>query len=220
MRAMIRFWHEDQLYVREEKRGQLNVRNGVIDWTSDTEASAVLQRRPDGGWNDPDSSHVGSASRELESEVIESFGEATATRRTRQWSAITLDCRTHLDDPAGRETFFDAVIQKLLTIQGHPKADRVYDWLEIVFTYAAGKAFVYCSRYMPSSRVFRLAGQHDVRLVWCPLHRIPAALLERHRTWRQLWLSESQWERLTERLATAKTGRRAAQPRERIFGAG
>ena len=207
VRTTIRFWHEDQLYVREERRGHLNVRNGVIDWTSDTEGSDVLQRRPDGGWNEPDSPHVGSVSREFSHEVLENFGEAQATLRTRQWSAITLDCPTYLDDPAGRETFYEAVITKLLDLPPH--ADHLYGWLQVVFSYASGKPFVYCSRYVPSARVFRLAREHDVQLVWCPLHRIPAALLERHRTWRQLWLSESQWERLTERMATVKTGRRA-----------
>lgn len=149
VRTTIRFWHEDQLYVREERRGHLNVRNGVIDWTSDTEQSDILQRRPDGGWNEPDSPHVGSVSRELGHEVLESFGQAQATLRTRQWSAITLDCPTHLDDPAGRETFYDAVITKLVDIQGHRQEDHLYGWLQIVFTYASGKPFVYCSRYVP-----------------------------------------------------------------------
>ena len=78
---------------------------------------------------------------------------------------------------------------------GQSKSDNLYGWLRVVFAYATGKPFVYYSRYVPSARVFQLAREHDVRLVWSPLHRIPAALLERHRTWRQLWLSESQWER-------------------------
>lgn len=84
--------------------------------------------------------------------------------------------------------------------------------MQVVFAYAAGKPFVYCSRYVPGPRVFRLAREHDVRLVWSPLHRIPSSLLKRHRTWRQLWLTERQWERLTERMATAKTGRRGVGP--------
>jgi hypothetical protein len=84
VRATIRFWHEDRLYVREEQRGQLNVRNGVIDWSSGSEQSDVLQGRHDGGWNDPDSSQVGSASREFGHEVLEQFGKAQATLRTRQ----------------------------------------------------------------------------------------------------------------------------------------
>ena len=179
----------------------------MIDWTSDSEQSDVLQRRHDGGWNDPDSPHVGNASREFDHQVLEHYGKAQATLRTRQWSAFTLDCPTYLDEPAGRETFFDTVITKLVDIQGQPKSDNLYGWLRVVFAYAAGKPFVYYSRYVPSARVFELAREHDVQLVWSPLHRIPAALLERHRTWRQLWLTERQWERLTERMATAKTGR-------------
>jgi len=81
---------------------------------------------------------------------------------------------------------------------------------DVVFAYAAGKPFVYCSRYQPSPRVFGLARTHGVQLVWSPLHEIPPALLERHGTWRLLWLSESQSECLAERLATAKTDRPAA----------
>jgi hypothetical protein len=109
--------------------------------------------------------------------------------------------------PAGRETFYDTVIAKLVDIQGESKSDNLYGWLRVVFAYATGKPFVYCSRYVPSARVFRLAREYDVQLVWSPLHRIAAALLARHRTWRQLWLAESQWERLTERMASARTGR-------------
>jgi hypothetical protein len=48
---------------------------------------------------------------------------------------------------------------------------------------------------------------HKVRLRWCPLGRLSAALLARYRVWRQLWLSDSQWRALQARLA-ARTGNR------------
>ena len=105
---------------------------------------------------------------------------------------------------------FDGVIQRLVNLQRDPAMDDLYSWLDVVFAYAAGKPFVYCSRYQPSPRVFGLARTHGVQLVWSPLHEIPPALLERHGTWRLLWLSESQSECLAERLATAKTDRPAA----------
>ena len=76
VRATIRHWHDDRLFVREEQQGRLNIRNAVIDWTSDDEQSAVLQRRPNGGWNDPDCSYVGSASREFGYKVLENLGGA------------------------------------------------------------------------------------------------------------------------------------------------
>jgi hypothetical protein len=207
VRATIRHWHDERLYVREEQRRRLNIRNGVIDWTSDDEQSAVLQRRPSGGWSDPDSPHVGSASREFTHKVLESFGEAQVTLRTREWTAITLDHPTTVpDQDLFFDTFYQSVILKLVDIQGERYADNLYGWLRIVFKFAAGKPFVYYSRYVPSPRVFRLAREHDVQLVHCPLHRIPAPLLARHGTWRQLWLSTSQWKRLNERIGTARIG--------------
>ena len=130
VRATIRHWHDDRLFVREEQRGRLNIRNGVIDWTSDDEQSAVLQRRPSGGWNDPDSSYVGSASREFGYKVLEHLGEGQVTLRTREWSAVTLDSPTYLRRPAGRQTFFDTVISELLKIQGERRSDNLYGWLE------------------------------------------------------------------------------------------
>jgi len=45
-----------------------------------------------------------------------------------------------------------------------------------------------------------------VDLVWSPLRRVPQELLRRHRRWRQLWLAESQWEVLKERLDASKSG--------------
>lgn len=60
-----------------------------------------------------------------------------------------------------------------MDIQGVSQSDNLYGWLRVVFAYATGKPFVYCSRYVPSPH----------------------------------GLSESQWERLTERMATAKAGR-------------
>ncbi|MBA2305216.1 MAG: hypothetical protein H0W08_21660 [Acidobacteria bacterium] len=135
--------------MREERRGQLNVRNGVIDWSNDTEQSDVLQGRHRGGWNEPDSPRVGSVSREPEHQVLERFGEAQVTLRTRQWSAITLDCPTHLDAPAGRQTFYDVVILELVNLQAS-RSDNLYGWLQVVFAYAAGKPFVYCSVTFPA----------------------------------------------------------------------
>ena len=69
VRATIRHWQDDTLYVREARRGAMRFTNGVIDWTSSTERSPVLWSlgaNDRGGWNDPDSPHVGSCSREVQ----------------------------------------------------------------------------------------------------------------------------------------------------------
>ncbi|HOG29123.1 MAG TPA: hypothetical protein PLT35_07575 [Vicinamibacterales bacterium] len=205
VRATIRFWHQDHIYVREEQRGLLNVRNGAIDW-SDEEDSDVPSGRAAGGWNDPDSVRVGSASRETEAaEVLSQAGESLVTRRRREWSLMTLDLPTFR--PAGGggtrpgpDTFFGHVIEPLLSIKGEPGQDHVYGWLEAMFKFCAGKPFAYYSRYRPSPRIHALAREHRVTLLWQPLGLVPAALLKRNRTFRQLWLSASQWAALSSRL--------------------
>jgi hypothetical protein len=207
VRATIRHWSEDALYVRQDQRGRMNVTNGAIDWSSATEDADILQgRREGGGWNDPDSAHVGSASRELEDELISRSGDARVVRRVREWSVITLDSPTYVHRPKGRATFYDAVINAgLLKVQGRPD-DNVYAWLAAMFRFCTGKPFVYYSRYVPGPRIRALAREHDVELAWLPLHRIPQELLRRQRRWRQLWLAESQWETLQHRIDAAKSG--------------
>ena len=59
--------------------------------------------------------------------------------------------------------------------------DDVYGWLELVFPFCEGKPFVYYSQYVPSARIHALARSHKVRLRWCPLSRLSAPLLARHR---------------------------------------
>jgi hypothetical protein len=58
---------------------------------------------------------------------------------------------------------------------------------------------------LPGPRLFAIARAHDVAFVWSPLGRVSGGLLERHRTFRQLWLAESQWETLKERLTAGET---------------
>ena len=43
VRTTIRFWHEDQVYVRRHLPGSESIRNGVIDWTSRAEDSKILR---------------------------------------------------------------------------------------------------------------------------------------------------------------------------------
>jgi hypothetical protein len=209
VRATIRHWQDGTLYVREKRRGALRFTNGVIDWTSRTERSPILWNRGasgQAGWNDPDSPHVGSCSREVQPhDVLFSLGQSEATLRHREWSVLTLDCPTYLDRPRGRQTFWGAVIEHLLSVQGTSE-DHLHTWFEAMCRFCAGKPLVYYSRYVPGPGLFAIARVHCVRLVWSPLDRIPAPLLVRHRTFRQLHLSTSQWKELRRRLSEARGG--------------
>jgi hypothetical protein len=75
-----------------------------------------------------------------------------------------------------------------------------------VCRFCSGKPLVYYSRYVPGPGLFDIARQNRVLLVWSPLDRLPAPLLERHRTFRQLHLSASQWKELRRRLGEARSG--------------
>ena len=120
-------------------------------------------------------------------------------------SAHALDCPTYLEHPRGRQTFWDAVIAPLLSVQ-NTSADNVYTWFETMCHFCAGKPLVYYSRYRPGPGLVDIARLNGVRLVWSPLHRIPEPLLERHRTFRQLHLSASQWKELRRRLGEGRSG--------------
>ncbi len=209
VRATIRFSHEDQIYVRQHQPTSYNIRNGVIDWTSRTEDSDILRGGgPHAGWNDPDSRAIGSVSREVRYETIGREGPAEVTRRWREWSFVTLDCPTW-EGRAASGTLWDLVIKPLVDLK--TVRDDVYDWLELVFSFCEGKPFVYYSRYSPSARIVELARSHKVQFRWCPLSQLSPALRERHASWRQLWLADSQWRGLRARLATGVRNRHDPQ---------
>ena len=72
VRTTIRFWHEDQVYVRRHLQRSESIRNGVIDWTSRAEDSKILRGGGGrgAGWNDPDSTVIGCVSRAVGHETI------------------------------------------------------------------------------------------------------------------------------------------------------
>jgi hypothetical protein len=131
---------------------------------------------------------------------------AQVTRRPREWSMITLDAPTFTAGPIRRQTFYKAVICPLIAVQGRP-TDHIYTWLETMFTFCSGKPFVYFSQYQPSARIVALARAHRVDFVWRALARLPPELLDRHRTFRQLRLADSQWKQLLTRLEATRGGR-------------
>ena len=201
VRTTIRFWHEDQVYVRRHPQRSEIIRNGVIDWTSRAEDSKILRGGGGraAGWNDPDSTVIGYVSRVVGHETIAQQGESAVTRRPREWSFVTLDHPT-FDDRSGHGRLLESRHRAPSGSPGRGRED-VYDWLEVIFTFCEGKPFVYYSQYVPSARIHALARSHKVRLRWCPLDRLSATLLARHRFWHQLWLSDSQWQALLARLS-------------------
>jgi hypothetical protein len=217
-RTTIRFWHEDQVYVRRHQQAPGSIRNGVIDWTSSTEHSEILRGGgPLSGWNDPDLTAIGSVSRVVGHETICTQGQSEVTRRTREWSFVTLDHPTFESGPRAG-ALWTRVIEPLLDLQNGP--EDVYDWLELVFTFCEGKPFVYYSQYLPSARIDAMARAHKVRLRWCPLGRLSLTLVARHRLWHQLWLSDSQWRALQARLAARTENYQYPQPADAVAGRG
>ena len=206
VRTTIRFWHEDRIYVSQRRPAPDHFRNGVIDWRNRTEDSEILRGGggPGAGWNDPDSTAIGSVSRDVKSDTIMKRGKARVMRRWREWSFVTLDHPTFETGPASG-AFWDRVIQPLVNLEDG--RDDVYHWLELVFSFCEGKPFVYYSAYRPSARIHALARSHKVQLRWCPLSHLSGALRARHGTWRQLRLGDSQWSQLQARLAAGVRNR-------------
>lgn len=204
VRETIRHWKEGTIYVREEQRGQMNFTNGLIDWTSDSEYSDVLQGRIGGGWVDPSARHIGSASRQPDgTDITLQTTPYTAWIQCRELSLITLDAPTWGQGAEEDHDFYHRVILPLLAIQGTPE-DNLYGWLEIMFRFCPGKPFVYYSRYVPSPRIHALATKHNVKLAHVPLHRLSQALLRKHHQFLFFELTRPQWDEMNRRLQVRK----------------
>ena len=119
VRRTIRFWHEDRIYVSQHRPAPEAIRNGVIDWRNRTEDSEILHGEADQvkGWNDPDSTAIGSVSRDVKNDTILKQGKARVMRRWREWSFVTLDHPTFKNGPASGP-FWDRVIQPLVNLEG------------------------------------------------------------------------------------------------------
>jgi hypothetical protein len=199
LRETIRHWQEGAIYVRHERRGRMNFTNGAVDWVNPSEQAAGLQGRlSEGGWIDPSSTWVGTASRETESGAVLREHPYHLQMDRREFTLLSLDSVNWAGEDHAEETFYRHVIRPLVDIQRTPK-DTVYGWLEIMFQYCQGKPFVYYSRYVPSPRIYALASRHNVKLVHAPLHQIPARLLRKHQTFRFLELTPEQWEEIRKR---------------------
>ena len=206
VRATLRNWAKGTIYVREEQRGHLNFRSGAIDWTNVSEHSDVLTGKKAGGWIDPDFTRLGSCSREADMKVLETDPRIQLDHR--EFTLVTLDAPTSFrtatpgitkNDP---KTFYSLVIRPLIRVQNTDK-DNLYGWLDIMFKFCAGKPFAYYSRYVPSPEIHRIAWRHKVRVVHFPLQRLPAKLLNRHKSFRFFGFTPEQWEEFQRRRAAS-----------------
>lgn len=209
VRATLRNWAEGRIYVREEQRGHLNFRNGAIDWINASEHSDCLTGRlPEGGWIDPDLTRLGSCSRE--SRIPGSLLSHVPLQQDpwiqldhREFTLITLDAATSRPGSIrSSPSFYTSVIRPLIGLKNTPK-DNLYEWLEIMFEFCAGKPFAYYSMYVPSPMVHRLAWRHKVNVVHFPLQHLPSKLLKRHKTFRFFSLTRKQWEEFQRRRSAS-----------------
>ena len=221
VRDTIRHWKDGEVYVREQANAQLRVTNAIIDFTSRTERSFVLQGKAKGvdhaGWLDPSFDHVGSCSREATELKVLQEQPCHVSNRLRDLSMVSLDCPNSLKDRS-KKTFYDYVILPLVHIAEQAKnndtvaegrfnggnvrlvertgGDNLYGWLDVMFRFCKRKTVVYYSAYVPSQRIHRVARKHHVRLIHIPLSRIPKPLLLRNRTFRFMHLTRTQWDEL------------------------
>lgn len=207
VRATLRNWAEGTIYVCEEQRGHLNFKNGAIDWSNASEHSDILTGKKKGGWIDPDLTRLGSCSRETER--LEALGKDPWIQRDfRDFTLVTLDVPTSIPKRKSevgkndRKSFYDLVIRPLVDMQ-KTKKDNLYGWLDIMFEFCAGKTFAYYSQYVPSPEIHRIAWKHRVQVVHFPLQRLPAKLLNRHRSFRFFAFTREQWEEFQRRRAAA-----------------
>lgn len=213
IKATLRSWNDETVYVREGERRPLNFKNALVDFASQREDSPFLQgagaqeyrgRGCDNvGWIDPDCLHVGGCSRQAELQVEQDF-PCRVFVHVRALSLITLDATTSTEGPDDDgNSFFDRVIRQLLEAQGG-ESDNLHSWLEVMFEFCEGKPFAYFSHYAPSQRIHRIAARHRVKIVHFPLSTIAKPLLKRNRAFRGISCTQSQYEALLEKVADHK----------------
>jgi hypothetical protein len=187
----------DGLDVRAtERRGHQNFTNGAIDWINVSEHSDLLSGYVENaGWIDPSFTRIGSASRTLECEVLQK--DPWVQRNHRKFTLISLDA------PNSGPVFYNRVILPLVNLKGSSK-DHLYEWLEIMFHFCAGKPFAYYSVYVPSPQIHRIAWKHKVQIVHFPLNHLPSTLLNRNGSFRFLSLTRRQWKEF-DRRRSART---------------
>jgi hypothetical protein len=206
VRATLRHWKDGTIYVRDGGRTPLKITNGLIDFSSRSEDSAVLrghgQDGHEAGWSDPSLVHVGSASRQARYCTVLQEQPCQVTLHDRELSLITTDVPTSAPKGSKIPSFYDRVITELIELG--PDRDNLYAWLDVMFRFCSGKPFVYYSRYVPGPRIHAIARQYRVRVVHRPLQQIPRILREQNRRFHLLYLTRPQWEALLAQIAESK----------------
>jgi hypothetical protein len=214
VRATLRKWTEDTVYVREEGRAHQNFTNAAIDWINASERSDLLTGKEEGGWTEPSFLQIGSVSRTTKWDEVQK--DPWIQRDYRKFSLISLDG----GGIRSSEVFYDSVIYPLVELgEARNRKDNLYEWLEIMFRFCAGKPFAYYSMYVPSPEIHRIAWRHKVHVVHFPLHRLPSRLLDRNRSFLFLELTRKQWEEFDRRRsARTATWSETSLPRARSIG--
>lgn len=188
VRATLRNWTEDTIYVREDRRGHQDFTNGAIDWANTSEHSDLLTGKESSGWIDPDFTKIASASLEGDDHVVLQQ-DPWIQRDFRRFTLVSLDSANKIPGKGG---FYDRVTMPLVHLKRTPE-HNLYEWLDIMFRFCARKPFAYYSTYVPSPEIHSIAWKHKVQVVHFPLHRLPFRLLERNRSFRFLALTREQW---------------------------
>jgi hypothetical protein len=181
-----------EVWVREVAHAPLKITNAALDWEYSSEQAPALQDHSaeHGGWIDPSEYFsIGSASRERGVYRVLRAAPILQIDR-RDWTLLTLDAGNFAE--GDRETFYTRVIYPLVTVPR--EHDNIYEWLDIMFRFCAGKDFAYISHYVPSARIHAIARRHRVRVHHVPLSLIPRALLRRNRYFRFGEVSSPLWQ--------------------------
>jgi hypothetical protein len=205
--------------IQSDGRRPQKFTNGIIDWTSSSESASVLQGTTLGGWIDPDCAHVGGMSRvRNDTRVAIATEPAGVNLERREWSFITLDAPTWMTDASRRsEGLYPRLIRPVVELVGS-RDDNLYGWLDLVFSFCAGKTVVYYSRYVPSVLIGRIAAAHAVRLTHRSMRVLPEALFARNAAYRSMHFSLEQWRALESRLAGAGLHAEAGMVRAHLAG--
>ena len=214
VRETIRHLREGDVYIRQPLRAPARVRNGLIDFSSSSEDSWILQKAglayspgapyadaKQGGWIDPSFPNMASVSWTVRDPMVVQEEPIWIQRNYRELTLISLDAQTWLTGGNTR-TFYGRVIEPLLDLS--PPQNNLYGWLRVMFNFCRNKPFAYYSRYRPGPRIHAIAREYGVRVIHMPLARIPQHLLERHQSFQFLNLTRVQWEELSERIRESK----------------
>jgi hypothetical protein len=121
----------------------------------------------------------------------------------REFSFLTLDAPTWIEDRALRDgSLYTRLIKSLAELEGCGP-DDLYAWLDRICAFCVGKPLAYLSRYRPSATIGGIARAHRVTLQPLPLRTLHEGVLAPNQRFRLLQLAPSQWLELERRLRQA-----------------